>query len=242
AEGGELFRLQQLVVEIARLVLEPLALADVAHERLDPQAARFVGVGVRGDFHPDRNLVGAAEAQQVIGERAVALQPRDEGVAGLRIDEPIAVERPDLTLGRVGGEAEHQLQVWIGRERARDVAGDRADVDAFVDRLEQPRERLDRLARRPLHSARSHVANVWRSGALSAPAHFPMGGVGVIVWKCGRYLASMPARIAVNAAPDAYPCIASRATSRQIVQPMPCGSQAVTRPRSSRAATKQSSL
>ena len=36
--------------------------------------------------------------------------------------------------------------------------------------------------------------------------------------------------------------IASRATSRQTAHPMPCGSHAVTRPRSSRAETKQSSL
>ena len=35
AERGELFRLQQLVIQIARLILEPLALADVAHQRLD---------------------------------------------------------------------------------------------------------------------------------------------------------------------------------------------------------------
>jgi hypothetical protein len=69
-----------------------------------------------------------------------------------------------------------------------------------------------------------------------------MGGVGVIVGKCGRYFASIEARIAVNGAPDWYPCIASRATSRQTPQPMPCGSHAVTRPRSSRAETKQSSL
>ena len=38
AEGGELLRLQQLMVEIARLIFEPLALADVADERLDAQA------------------------------------------------------------------------------------------------------------------------------------------------------------------------------------------------------------
>ena len=39
-ERGQFFRLQQLMVEIARLVLEPLALADVAHQRLDANAAR----------------------------------------------------------------------------------------------------------------------------------------------------------------------------------------------------------
>ena len=37
AERRELFGLQQLVIEIARLILEPLALADVAHQRLDAE-------------------------------------------------------------------------------------------------------------------------------------------------------------------------------------------------------------
>ena len=40
AQRGELLRLQQLVIQIARLVLEPLALADVAHQRLDADARR----------------------------------------------------------------------------------------------------------------------------------------------------------------------------------------------------------
>jgi hypothetical protein len=31
---------------------------------------------------------------------------------------------------------------------------------------------------------------------------YRIGGVGVIVGKCGRYFASMPARIAVNGIPD----------------------------------------
>src|SRR5438270_3716857 len=48
--------------------------------------------------------------------------------------------------------------------------------------------------------------------------------------------------MAVIGAPDACICIASRATSRHTPQPMPCGSQAVTRPCWSRSATKQSSL
>ena len=39
-ERGELLGLQQLVIEIARLILEPLALADVAHQRFDAQRRR----------------------------------------------------------------------------------------------------------------------------------------------------------------------------------------------------------
>ena len=39
AERGHLLGLQQLVIDVARLVVELLALADVAHERLDAQRA-----------------------------------------------------------------------------------------------------------------------------------------------------------------------------------------------------------
>jgi hypothetical protein len=52
----------------------------------------------------------------------------------------------------------------------------------------------------------------------------------------------MRRRIVAMSVPDEYICIASRATSRQTPQPMPCGSHAVTRPCASRADTKQSSL
>ena len=38
SERGKLFRLQQLVVQVACLVLEALALADVAHQGLDANA------------------------------------------------------------------------------------------------------------------------------------------------------------------------------------------------------------
>ena len=39
AEGGHLLGLQQLVIEVARLVLELLAIAHVAHQRLDAHVA-----------------------------------------------------------------------------------------------------------------------------------------------------------------------------------------------------------
>ena len=67
-ERRELFRLQQLVVQIARLILEPLALADVAHQRLDRGAPSGRRLRVRGHLHPDRRPVGAAQPQQVVGD------------------------------------------------------------------------------------------------------------------------------------------------------------------------------
>ena len=99
AERRHLLGLQQLVIDVARLVVELLALADVAHERLDAQAAG-VGrrIGPRGHLHPHRAVVGAAQPQQVVGDGAVRGQPLDERGAGLRIDEALAIERPDSRL------------------------------------------------------------------------------------------------------------------------------------------------
>ena len=51
-ERRELFGLQQLVIEIARLILETFALADVTHQRFD---AKTVGCRLRppcGDSQP----------------------------------------------------------------------------------------------------------------------------------------------------------------------------------------------
>ena len=113
-------------------------------------------LGVRGDLDPDRDAIRAAQAQQVVRDRAVALEPRDEPVARLRIDEAIGVERAHVRLGRVRREAEHQLEVGIGGDRPRVRSVNGADVDALVDRLEQPRERFDvRLRRSVLDTAQS---------------------------------------------------------------------------------------
>jgi hypothetical protein len=81
AERRELLGLEQLVVEIARLVLETLALAHVAHERLD---AGFAAgrLGVRRDLDPRQRLIGAPEPQQVVGDRPVAFRRRSRNPRG----------------------------------------------------------------------------------------------------------------------------------------------------------------
>ena len=119
----QLLRLQQLMIQIARLILEPLALADVAHQRLDADAVgrRF---RVCRDFHPDRRTVGPAQAEQVIGNRAVALKPLDEPIACLGIDEAFELERPNLFLRCLRRIAEHQFEKGIGRECERGGASE----------------------------------------------------------------------------------------------------------------------
>jgi len=224
AQCRQLLRLEQLMVEIARLILQALAFRDVAHQRLDPQPARLVALGVRGDLDPDRDAVLAPQAHDVIGDGAVALQAFDEAGARLRIDEAFGRKRQQVVLRRFHREAEDQLEVGIGRHGLIFGTTDRADVHAFVDRLEEPRER-----QASVRELRRHLPRV-------------TGGVGVIVGNEDRYLASMAARMSAIPAPAECICIASRATSRQTAQPTPCGSHAVGRPRASRDATKQSSL
>ena len=76
-------------------------------------------VGARRQLDPDRAAVGAAQAQQVVGDRAVGGEPLEQRDARLRIDEAIAIERADVVFGRVAGVAEDQLEVGIGGDRRR---------------------------------------------------------------------------------------------------------------------------
>src|SRR6185503_9441463 len=57
------------------------------------------------------------------------------------IDEAIGVEGADVAFGRIAVVAEDQLEVGVGRDGGGAVGRQRADVDAFVYRLEQSRER-----------------------------------------------------------------------------------------------------
>ena len=73
---------------------------------------------------------------------AVRRQALAERLAALRIVETAGIERANVGFGRFGAVAENQLQVGIGRERLAGGGADQADVDAFVDRIEQSRERV----------------------------------------------------------------------------------------------------
>ena len=70
SERRHLLGLQELLVEVARLVVELLALADVAQERVDAQDVRGRGRAARcaGHLDPDGAAVGAPESQQVVGD------------------------------------------------------------------------------------------------------------------------------------------------------------------------------
>jgi hypothetical protein len=87
AERGQLLGLQQLLVEVARLVVELLALADVAQQRLDAENASRQRLGARGELDPELLVVGPAHPEQVVGHRALAGEAIDERLACLRVGE-----------------------------------------------------------------------------------------------------------------------------------------------------------
>jgi hypothetical protein len=132
AERSEFLRLKELVIQIARLVLEALAFADVANERFDAKSVAG-RLGVRGDLHPHRCSIGATQSQQVVGNRAVALKPAEEAVARLRINEVFKLKRTNVGIGCLSNESKHQLQVRIRGKRPACVAVDGGDVHAFMD-------------------------------------------------------------------------------------------------------------
>ena len=113
---GELLGLQQLMVQIARLILEPLAIADVAHQRFDTETIT-TALRMRGHLHPHRRSVGATQTQQVISHCAIVLQAAKKAIARLRVDETFDLEWTHLVLGRLNAKAEHEFQVRVGRER-----------------------------------------------------------------------------------------------------------------------------
>ena len=85
----------------------------------------------------------AAQPHQVIGDGAVALQPGDEAVAGLRIEKSVGLERTHVGFRRIGRIPEHQFEMGIRGRRPCVRPVKRADVDTLVDSFEQPRERFD---------------------------------------------------------------------------------------------------
>ena len=173
AEGGHLLGLQQLVIEAARLVLELLPVAHVAHERLDAHQARGLQHGgIRRHLDPDHRLVGAAQAEQIVGDGAVAGEPVDEGRTRALVCEAVRLEGTERILRRAGRIAEHDPEKRVGRDGDVVPGADRADVDALVHGLEEPGERLG--ARRLGGIGRRHGRIISGFGA-SAFARRPAG-------------------------------------------------------------------
>ena len=114
---------------------------------------------------PDRRVVDAAQTQQVVGDGAFRREPFDEGDPRLRIDESRGVEWADLPIARFGRVAEHHFEIRVGRESSGLSWAEQTDVDAFVDRLEQPCEGV---------------------GAVLVQSYLPCNGGGVGVSLLGK--------------------------------------------------------
>jgi len=67
--------------------------------------------------------------------------PFEQRVTRVRIDEAVGVERPDVGLRDGAVVPEDQFEMRVGSDRRRRIRRDRADIHAFVHRLEQPCER-----------------------------------------------------------------------------------------------------
>jgi hypothetical protein len=97
SERRHLFGLQQLVIDVAGLVVQFLALADVAYERFDAAGGGVVGrIGAGGELDPHRVSVGATQAEEVVVDRPVGGQALEQRDPGLRIDEAVAIKRADV--------------------------------------------------------------------------------------------------------------------------------------------------
>ena len=131
-----LLRLQQLLAEVAALVLQLSSFADVAHERVETGPIRAVPRVQGGrDLDPDRAVVGAAEPQKVIADRPVTAELGDERLTRLWIDEPVGCERSKGVVRLLGGKAEHQSQVGIGAKRGTVVRVECPDIHPLPDRV-----------------------------------------------------------------------------------------------------------
>src|SRR5690349_2034153 len=89
-----------------------------------------------GDFDPDGRAVDATNANQVIGDAAVAIEQLDEILARLRIDEARGLEGLHQRFDRIGRIAEDGLEMRIGRESTRAIGTERANVNALFNACE----------------------------------------------------------------------------------------------------------
>ena len=104
AESGHLLRLQQLLIQVARLVVEPLSLADVAQQRLDSNSRPAAhSICSSGDFDPHRLAVTSLQAKQIVGDGSLVDESCQERRSRGRIDEALGRKRTTSASGVSGG-------------------------------------------------------------------------------------------------------------------------------------------
>ncbi len=114
SERRHLLGLQELRGKVSRVVVQLLALADVPYQGVDVQPTQVGGgIRTRRQFDPDGGPIRTPQPQQVVGHRSLGRQAIEQCRAGLRIDEPIGIERTDGFVSRVARVTEDEFQMGV---------------------------------------------------------------------------------------------------------------------------------
>ena len=192
AKRGHLLRLQQLLIQVARLVVEPLSLAHIAQQCLDSNSRTAAhSICSSGDFDPHRLAVTSLQAKQIVGNGSLVDESCQERRSRGRIDEALRSKKDDLRFRRLRRVAEHDLEMWIGGE-SRSVAvvrntTDRADVHALVYGFEEARERSRTLPIGNLSRTSRHAGQI--IGGVPPPPQSLRFGCRCRRWEMRRVLA-----------------------------------------------------
>jgi hypothetical protein len=116
AERRHFFGLLQLVMEIARLVVDAFAIRHITNDR---------GTTRPGHFNPDKDAVLPPQPHGVILDVPVASQLRQKCGLFFGVSEAIKVEGADVFVWGVEGETEDAFEMGIGGCR---VAANLPDV------------------------------------------------------------------------------------------------------------------
>ena len=102
--------------------------------------------------------IQTAQAQEMVGDRAVLLQPAQKGGPGVGIDEALWLEWEHLRFRGLGRVAENEAKVGVGGDGSGTAGIEGSDVEPLVRGFEEPRERCRPFVHeRPLQSTASSV-------------------------------------------------------------------------------------
>ena len=143
ADRRQLLVLQQLLVQLPRAIVEPLALGGVAQERVDQDAAALGGTHVRRHVHLQQRLVGLAHPQQVVRDAAFAGEPVEEAGSRGHVGEPRRRKRIDRRSRNIERQAEQPFERRVGDDCSAGFGGagiQHPDEDALLQGIEEPGE------------------------------------------------------------------------------------------------------
>src|SRR5262249_55196696 len=102
---------------------------------------RCRGIGAGRHLDPYRDIVRAAQAEEIVGHAPVVREPFKQCDPRLRVDETVSVERAYVALGCFARIAEDQLEMGICGNCRRRVGAQSSDVHALPNSGEEPCKR-----------------------------------------------------------------------------------------------------